>query len=79
MLRHVHFQYVCNIHVKYYKITLKVVRGVEFTKYALLTIIHYVQWWIFGYVKNAVGLSKNSSLKLHIIILNMSVTYMQCI
>ena len=36
--------------------TLKAEEGVDFTKYALLPLIQYVQWSKIGYVKNAVNL-----------------------
>ena len=34
------------------KDTLTALVGVDFTKYALSAIIHYVQWSRIGYVKN---------------------------
>ena len=44
---------------KYSKEILKALRGVDFTNYALPTIIVYKQWSKnAGYVKNAVNLSE---------------------
>ena len=42
-LRHVHFQYVSNISAKCWQEPMNALRGVDFTKYALSTIIYYVQ------------------------------------
>ena len=39
-----HLQHVCNIPAKVLKGTLKALGGVNFTKYALLTIVLYVYW-----------------------------------
>ena len=51
----------------------------DFTKYALLAIIQYVQWSKIGCVKNAIDLSKyifsQSNLFMHII--NMYVIHLQ--
>ena len=38
---------------------MKALGGVDFTKYAQLTISQYVQWLKIGSVKNAVNLAKN--------------------
>ena len=56
---------------------LKVLGGVDFTKYAQLPISQYVQWSKVGLVKNAVNLSKIffSANKFFMHIYNMSVTY----
>ena len=53
-LLHAHLQYVCNIPSKYQKDTVKALGGVNFIKYAPLTIIKYVQWSTIGLVKNTV-------------------------
>ena len=39
-LLHAHLQYVCNISSKCRKEPVKALRGVDFTKYALYTIIY---------------------------------------
>ena len=41
-LLHAHFQYVCNISAKCWKDLVKALRGVDFTMYALTTIIYKV-------------------------------------
>ena len=56
ILLHENLQYVCNIQAKYWMDTLKSLDGVDFTKYALLSIIQYVQWSKIGWVKNAENL-----------------------
>ena len=38
----------CNIQAKHWMDTLKSLDGVDFTKYALLSIIQYVQWSKIG-------------------------------
>ena len=43
MILHAHLQYVCNMSAKYWKETLKALGGVDFTKYALPTIIENKQ------------------------------------
>ena len=41
-LLYAHLHYVCNILTKYQNDSLKALGGVNFTKYALLSIIQYV-------------------------------------
>ena len=66
---------------KYCKDTLMALGGADYTKYALLTPIQYVQWLKIGLVKIAINLSKNifSSLNFLMHIFNISVTYLQSI
>ena len=56
-----HLQYACNIYAKCWKDPVKALRGVDFIKYALWTIIYLVQLSENGYsqVKNPVSFSKN--------------------
>ena len=42
----------------YHKVILNILVEVDFTKYALLAIIQYVQWSKIGCVKNDLNLSK---------------------
>ena len=60
---------------------MKAVRGVDFTKYALSTIIYQVQLSENGQVKNIVSLSKKnfSASNFFMHIFNMSVTYLQSV
>ena len=44
IILHAHLQYVWNMSAKYWKEILKVLGEVDFTKYALPTIIVYKQW-----------------------------------
>ena len=55
---HAHLKYIWNKSTKNLKETLKALRGVDFTKYALPTIIVYKQWSKMIMLKNAVNLSK---------------------
>ena len=48
---HAHLKYVWNKSTKNLKETLKALGGVDFTKYALPTIIVYKQWSRNGYVE----------------------------
>ena len=57
-LLHAHLQYVCILPAKYQMNILKVLGGVDFTKYALLPIGQYVHWTKIGSVQNAVKLFK---------------------
>ena len=80
LIHHAHLQNVCSIPVMYYKVILMILVEVDdFTKYALLAIIQYVQWSKIGCVKNAIDLSKyifsQSNLFMHII--NMYVIHLQ--
>ena len=60
---------------------MKALRGADFTKYALSTIIYYVQLLENAKGKNPVSLSKNifSASNFFMHIFNMSVTYLQCV
>ena len=55
---HAHLKYIWNKSTKNLKETLKALRGVDFTKYALPTIIVYKQCSKMTMLKNAVNLSK---------------------
>ena len=55
---HAHLKYIWNKSTKNLKEILKALGEVDFTKYALPTIIVYKQWSKNGYVKNAVNLSE---------------------
>ena len=58
-LIHAHLKYIWNKSTKNLKETLKALGGVDFTKYALPTIIVYKQWSTkMAMLKNAVNLSK---------------------
>ena len=48
---HAHLKYILNKSTKNLKETLKALGGVDFTKYALPTIIVYKQWSRNGYVE----------------------------
>ena len=56
---HAHLQYVWNMSAKYWKEILKALGGVDFTNYALPTIIVYKQWSKNGYVKKCYKFVKN--------------------
>ena len=58
IILHAHLQYVCNMSAKYGKEILKALGGVDFTKYAIPTIIVYLHLSKIGYVQNTVNLSK---------------------
>ena len=60
---------------------MKTLREVDFTKYALSTIIYYVQLSENGKVKNPVSLSKNifPASNFFMYIFNMSVIYLQIV
>ena len=48
---HAHLKYIWNKSTKNLKETLKALRGVDFTKYALSIIIVYIQWSRNNYVE----------------------------
>ena len=48
---HAHLKYIWNKSTKNLKETLKALRGVDFTKYALPTIIVHEKWSRNGYVE----------------------------
>ena len=48
---HAHLKYIWNKSTKNFKERLKALGGVDFTKYALPTIILYKQWSRNGYVE----------------------------
>ena len=50
-ITHAHLKYIWNKSTKNLKETLIALGGVDFTKYALLTIIVYKQWSRNGYVE----------------------------
>ena len=73
--------HIFSMSVTYLQVVEKI-QGVDFTKYALSTIIYYVQLSKTGLVKNPVSLSKKiffsaSTFFMHIF--NMSVTYLQTV
>ena len=78
---HAYLQYVCNIPAKYLKDSVKTLGRVDFTKYAISSIILYTKWSKTGKVQNAFNLSKIIflPLKLFMHIFNMYVTYLQSI
>ena len=61
---HAHLQYVWNMSAKYWKEILKALGGVDFTNYALPTIIVYKQWSKNGFVKKCCKFVKNYFLSL---------------
>ena len=48
---HAHLKYIWNKSTKNLKETLKALGGVDFTKYAIPTIIVYKQWSRNGYIE----------------------------